>query len=78
MKSYRHSYKNFLRNAQFMTEIVCEKVLGRKMDGEARSLILDNDFYEQVEDFVNLFNPVCELIYESQKKEKSAAEAVDL
>lgn len=77
-KSYRDSYKNFLRNAQFMREIACDKVLGRKMDEEVRSLILDNDFYERVEDFVNLFNPVCDLIDESQKKDKSAAEAVDL
>jgi hypothetical protein len=66
--SYRDTYKNFLENLSSMRRVACGSK-EKKIKKEVRDLLFNNEFVEEVERFLELFNPICELINVCQKSD---------
>lgn len=75
--SYEDAYKTFLENLPAL-RAVCWSDKGKKVKMEVKSLIIDDDFAEEICKFAKLFAPICKLIDLCQKHTTSIADAVNL
>lgn len=75
--SYRDSYICLIKNLEHMRLIAAGKQY-KKVKQDVVKLLFDDDFITEINDYINLFHPVCELINKCQSKNCSLADAVDL
>ncbi|KAJ8889240.1 hypothetical protein PR048_008738 [Dryococelus australis] len=74
--SYRDAFKNLLSNLPAMKKMVATED-GRLIPEDVTKLMYDQNFIRSVEDSVQLFNPICELINVCQESAASCADAVE-
>jgi hypothetical protein len=74
--SYRNSFKSLLDNHQYMKQIVA--VTKKKIKPKVTELLFSDDFFEEVQQNIELHDPICNLINTCQKSDTSAADAVNL
>lgn len=73
--SHRDSFVNLMKNLQFMKKVVAENTV--KVKPHIFSLLYNEQFVKNVEDCIQLFNPVCNLINKCQSSTASIADAAE-
>lgn len=75
--SYRDAFQCFLTNVPAMKLVLADPSVGSKVSKNVTTLIFDANFIKQVQDGVELFNPVCKLINVCQSTHASLADATE-
>lgn len=76
--SYRDSYVCLIKNLNIMENLIVNDPNFKKMKQNVKSLIFDDNFTDQVREYILLFDPICTLINRTQSANCSAAEATNL
>jgi len=58
-----------------MRKVLAEEEISRTIKPDVKAKLIDDIFYQEVDDYIKLFDPVCELINSSQKSVVSIADS---
>ncbi|KAJ8967712.1 hypothetical protein NQ314_002658 [Rhamnusium bicolor] len=76
--SYRDSYACLIKNLHIMKNLIINDPIFKKIKQNVKSIVFDDDFTNQVREYVLLFEPICVLINRTQSADCSVAEATNL
>lgn len=76
--TYRDASVNIIGNIPIIRKLILDKTFRKPFPEEIRDLIFNFSFFEDLEEFVRISNPVCELINICQKPDTSIADAAKL
>lgn len=73
--SYRDSFKCALKNLDIMRTVVQEKQI--KFNHESDALLQSSEFEIILQDYILIFDPVCELVNKCQRSSSNIADAIE-
>ncbi|CAG9831165.1 unnamed protein product [Diabrotica balteata] len=74
--SYRDSFKSLLENLVYMKQVAA--VTKKKIKPKVKELIFNDEFVDEIQQNIEIYEPICNLINACQKSDTSVADAVHL
>ncbi|XP_072400591.1 LOW QUALITY PROTEIN: uncharacterized protein [Diabrotica undecimpunctata] len=74
--SYRDSFKSLLENLVYMKQVAA--VTKKKIKPKVKELIFNDEFVDEIQQNIEIYEPICNLINVCQKSDTSVADAVHL
>lgn len=76
--SHRDSYQSFLKNLTQLRIIVADSSASEKLTRDQKLDLADDDFIQNVRNYVACMDPICKIVNESQKFTTNIADACEL